>query len=596
MSLSATYTAFLASPSSSALADNASLHYITTLTTINDAPAIIRHFTVQEKLLKLKEHKLLSAIESTDGALCLDLQVTIEFIQGGGAYLPGLDDNFVSDRTVTFPMIHIVNFEAGKITQIRKYWDQASLLKQIDVIGARARNWPIRDGKDQIRLIAMSAATKPQSDAAEPPRGRTHDEVSARQRGTRKSTTSATNDPHASLALFENRQPEEAGKFESHPIASRAQSAKPPPRNMGELFVGEDPGTPTQHNAPSILKKAGSGNNFQPNRLFDEDGEPAPASMGVRTNFKKYDHFEFGENENTPKGREPVRNVNTKHQSQWDFEDFVTPEKTKPKILPGNQRSVGWSDDEVGISLEFNATVVNKLFAEPSTEERSPVHREVVHKPRRDADTHFEFKDDGTSDASQQRPTQTKGRQNNNNKGGLYSDHIMGGDLGNDFDTPKAKGDNKGPLNDTTHIKNDIRKKDFGAHWEMQDESPSGSNIPDSKLTQNQQKVLKTMDANWSNHEPTPQQGNIRISGNGMGGRSSTKQWSIFEEDPDESKKENAGIKSMGNGMGGRRGTTSLFEEEDPEDHSKRENLGKKSMSNGTGGRKGATSSFSWDF
>ncbi|KAL5387770.1 hypothetical protein PMIN04_011352 [Paraphaeosphaeria minitans] len=573
MSLSSTYTRFLANPSSSALADKASLHYITTLTTINDAPAILKHFTVQEKLLKQKEHKLLSAIENDDGALCVDLQVTIEFVQGGGAYLPGLDDNFVSDRTVTFPMVHIVNFEAGKITQIRKYWDQGSLLKQIEVIGARARNWPIRDGKDQIRLIATSAATEPQPDAPEPPRGRGQDEVSVRQRGTRQNTTNAMNDPHASLALFENRQPEVEGEFESHPIASRAQSAKPPPRNMGELFIGDQPGTPTSHNASSIPKKAGVGKNFKPNRLFDEDDEAAPTPGGIKTNSKKYDHFEFGHGEDTPRGSEPVRNVNKKHQSQWDFEDFVTPEKTKPKILPGNQRSVGWSDDE---------------------EEHSPVHREVVHKPRRDADTHFEFKDDGTSDANQQRPIQGKGRQGNN-KGGLYSDHIMGGDEGNDFDTPKAKGDNKGPR-DMTHVKNDERKKDFDAHWEMKDDSPGGRNIPDSKPTQNQQKVLKTMDANWGNYEPSPQQGKIRIAGNGMGGRSATKAFSLFEEDPDEAKKENAGIKSMGNGMGGRRGTTALFEEEDPEDHSKHAQMGKKSMSNSTGGRKGATSSFNWDF
>ncbi|KAL5401847.1 hypothetical protein PMIN06_010996 [Paraphaeosphaeria minitans] len=575
MSLSSTYTRFLANPSSSALADKASLHYITTLTTINDAPAILKHFTVQEKLLKQKEHKLLSAIENDDGALCVDLQVTIEFVQGGGAYLPGLDDNFVSDRTVTFPMVHIVNFEAGKITQIRKYWDQGSLLKQIEVIGARARNWPIRDGKDQIRLIATSAATEPQPDAPEPPRGRGQDEVSVRQRGTRQNTTNAMNDPHASLALFENRQPEVEGEFESHPIASRAQSAKPPPRNMGELFIGDQPGTPTSHNASSIPKKAGVGKNFKPNRLFDEDDEAAPTPGGIKTNSKKYDHFEFGHGEDTPRGSEPVRNVNKKHQSQWDFEDFVTPEKTKPKILPGNQRSVGWSDDE-------------------EQEEHSPVHREVVHKPRRDADTHFEFKDDGTSDANQQRPIQGKGRQGNN-KGGLYSDHIMGGDEGNDFDTPKAKGDNKGPR-DMTHVKNDERKKDFDAHWEMKDDSPGGRNIPDSKPTQNQQKVLKTMDANWGNYEPSPQQGKIRIAGNGMGGRSATKAFSLFEEDPDEAKKENAGIKSMGNGMGGRRGTTALFEEEDPEDHSKHAQMGKKSMSNSTGGRKGATSSFNWDF
>lgn len=91
----------------------------------------------------------------------------------------------------------------------------------------------------------------------------------------------------------------------------------------------------------------------------------------------------------------------------------------------------------------------------------------------------------------------------------------MGGDEGNDFDTPRAKGDNKGP-HEINHIKNDERKKDFGAHWEMKDDSPGGRNVPDSKLTQNQQKVLKTMDANWGNYEPSPQQGKIRISGNGM--------------------------------------------------------------------------------
>jgi hypothetical protein len=94
----------------------------------------------------------------------------------------------------------------------------------------------------------------------------------------------------------------------------------------------------------------------------------------------------------------------------------------------------------------------------------------------------------------------------------------MGGDLGNDFDTPKGapRGGTKGPLNDTNIIKNDIRKKDFGAHWEMKDDSPSGNKVPESHLTQNQEKVLKTMDANWGNYEPSPQQQKIRIAGNGM--------------------------------------------------------------------------------
>jgi hypothetical protein len=104
MSLRAKYQAFLASPTPDALSSNASLNYITTLTTINTPAAIAKHFTVQEKLLKKKAEKILNCIESSNG-LSLDVDTTLEFVSGGGAYLPGLDDNFVADRVVSFPMV-----------------------------------------------------------------------------------------------------------------------------------------------------------------------------------------------------------------------------------------------------------------------------------------------------------------------------------------------------------------------------------------------------------------------------------------------------------------------------------------------------------
>jgi len=104
MSLRDSYAAFLANPSSGALAANASLHYITTLTSIQDATAMIKHLSVQEKLLKKKAQKILDAVEGRH-ALSVDVDTTIEFQNGGGAYLPGLDDNFVADRTVTFPTV-----------------------------------------------------------------------------------------------------------------------------------------------------------------------------------------------------------------------------------------------------------------------------------------------------------------------------------------------------------------------------------------------------------------------------------------------------------------------------------------------------------
>jgi hypothetical protein len=104
MTLRDSYSRFLATPSTGALAENASLNYITTNTSISDATAIIKHLSVQDKLLKKTKQKILDAIEGSH-SLSVDVETTIEFNSGGGAYLPGLDDNFVADRTVTFPMV-----------------------------------------------------------------------------------------------------------------------------------------------------------------------------------------------------------------------------------------------------------------------------------------------------------------------------------------------------------------------------------------------------------------------------------------------------------------------------------------------------------
>ena len=106
MALRSMYEKYLASGGPEALNENAALHYIPTLTTINSSPAIVRHHTAQSKVLRKKLEKIVSCIEGDD-ALCLDVETTIEFLSGGGAYLPGLDDNFVADRIVTFPVVSI---------------------------------------------------------------------------------------------------------------------------------------------------------------------------------------------------------------------------------------------------------------------------------------------------------------------------------------------------------------------------------------------------------------------------------------------------------------------------------------------------------
>ena len=255
--------------------------------------------------------------------------------------------------------VHIVHFDKDqKILQVRLYWDQGSLLKQIDVIGARARNWPIRDGKDQTRLIASNAAAVAQPASAASSRPSTASRGREQERPA--SSRSATNDPHATLALFQprdvNQQTESS--FSNRPGAPRATSLKPAPRDYGELFAGAEAlpssGSPTQHRQTGIRVKSGGGQNFKPNRLFDRDTEEekvVATEMSIRTSSKKYDHFDMGidDDEATPKVRETTASTDkSKHSAQWGFDDFVTPEKPKTKILAQAVRHIGWSDDEVG--------------------------------------------------------------------------------------------------------------------------------------------------------------------------------------------------------------------------------------------------------
>lgn len=104
MTLTAQYQRFIASPSTEVLADGAVLSYIPTLTTLREPTAILKHLSAQAKQLKKKGEKVLNAIESSD-SVCLDIETTLEFVTSGGAYLPGLDDNFLADRVVSFPVV-----------------------------------------------------------------------------------------------------------------------------------------------------------------------------------------------------------------------------------------------------------------------------------------------------------------------------------------------------------------------------------------------------------------------------------------------------------------------------------------------------------
>ena len=107
MSLKAVYERFLADPNSAVLSPDVSLNYVTTTTAIQRADVVISHLSSQKRIVKRKSDKILNSIEG-QGSLCLDVETTLEFVSGGGAYLPSLDDNFLIDRLVTFPMVFLL--------------------------------------------------------------------------------------------------------------------------------------------------------------------------------------------------------------------------------------------------------------------------------------------------------------------------------------------------------------------------------------------------------------------------------------------------------------------------------------------------------
>ncbi|PQE24698.1 hypothetical protein CJF32_00006979 [Rutstroemia sp. NJR-2017a WRK4] len=559
MGLQAVYQQFLTAPNPSLLASDASLHYITTLTSVNGPAEIIKHINGQEHKLKKKEEKFLNVVDGGN-SIAAEIHTTIEFQTSGGSYLPGLDDNFLADRTVTFPIIHIVTFDTNnKIQQIRQNWDQGSLLKLIDVIGKSGRNWPIRDGKDQIQLIASSVKHSVVSDKPSTSNG-----SSERSRGN----SNATRDPHASLSLF---APREEVVQESLPaVVAPRSSAKPAPRNYHDLFVGNDSdGSPTtaQQDSPDrasrstsshkpAMAKAGATNKFAPSRLFDAQSEEdefqndaestdgKPKDPVYRPNPARYNHFDFTD---APEDEQPIRPLSKggkgtkgQHQSQWGFDDFVTPQKNVPtKVLRAAEvRHWGNSDDEVM---------------------DSPIKMKKMDKPRKDAQPHFEFQDDGTPKAERAIVGRPKG-QGQNNGLGLYRDPLLDSDEEEHINARVVPG--------LSNVKD--RRKDFDKHFEMTDDSPkvgAGENGNGVKVGGDRAKAVKMMDANWAaydsspvskpqqehgplsemtNRNEGPVQRGIMTMGDGMGGKKN-----VVSDELSENKK---GIATTGDGMGGKKG------------------------------------------
>ncbi|KAI1419448.1 hypothetical protein F5Y12DRAFT_777783 [Xylaria sp. FL1777] len=592
MALAAVYQQFLAAPNSSHLAENATLNYITTTTAFRGSSEILQHLTTLRKQINKKKGNVLSLVHGQN-AIAIEIETGLEFVTSGASYLPALDDNFLADRTVYFPIMHVVTFnDDGTILNIRQSWDQGALLKQLDIIGKTGRNWPIRDSKDQIRMIencaksaaGASASTQPSTTIPNHSRGK---------------STNALRDPHASLSLFESREEQEgtlasvisprggirprqrdfteilgdepddapsspsAGRHRSNsPSKTIAPRAGPRPRQrdfveiLGDEPVNNPESSETADDQPTggsaIAPKAGAGKNFQPSRLFETDeAEDQSSSLDdakspdrfYRPHPKKFNHFEFvdgSDPQDAPQADPTPRK--TKHTSQWSFDDFVTPAKFKPTKVLRHQEAHDW---------------------ETENGETSQIPPQG--KPRRDAETHFEFVDDGDAPADS-RPVRPRGATHNNGLG-LYQNNLYDED-----GKPVTSTEGQQPLGTITNLKD--RGRDFDAHWVMTD-NPSPDK-PQAKVTvsDDRKKAVKMMESNWAAYDESPVQKENK-SAAAMNG---------FKKNDDR------GISIGGDGMGGGKGSTRnwLFSDED-DTQTKRPVPGRRPPAAKTGG-------FNWDF
>lgn len=380
------------------------------------------------------------------------------------------------------------------------------------MIGARGRTWPIRDAKEQVRLLKSAASTISVPPPLAPSQGAAGDSARPSSPGKRH-----IKDPYAADSLFDllspskaeaektkdeekprpsspgkrhTRDPYAAGSLtellspgkgdSSEPVRPYAPSAaRPPPRQYGELFVADDEDA-VPKTAPKeekvIAPKAGS--KHQGNRIFEDD-DATEDRASYKTDPRKFSHFEIGGDNTGRELKEEPKRGKSRHQSQWDFSDFTTPQKPARREPTEEARSFGYGDEAEQIE--------------------SPPAKPHMPKPRRDAEVHFNMTDDNEEgeDGRVISSFQDRGQR-------LYQNRLF--DDENDEAVPAEKETNREALSVVGNNPN--RKKDFDPHWEMTDVSPAPSKTDRENVREiptDRAQSIKQMESSWEMYDQSPE-------------------------------------------------------------------------------------------
>lgn len=288
---------------------------------------------------------------------------------------------------------------------------------------------------------------------------------------------------------------------------------------MSELFAAghedNEPGSPKKvpvTSVPAPKGRSSTQQKFAPSRLFADDPDE-PAAVPYKSNPAKYNHFDIGDDTEydplqhhdsppKPKPAVPFRGKSAKHGPQWEFQDFYTPAKVVQKVR---------DNDVVHFSLanpENNPeTPAGRAAAKPRRDNEThfelrddgtPIERHPVHKARKDAETHFQFRDTDTPAPNRSaRPTSSAG-----DRMGLYTNNLYD-------ENEDSQPQEKAPLATITNSKG--RRNDFDSHWTMTDESPAGPKVNNENKHNggDHTKAVKMMDSQWDNEDQVTERARV---------------------------------------------------------------------------------------
>lgn len=338
-----------------------------------------------------------------------------------------------------------------------------------------------------------------------------------------------------------------------------------------------------------MAPKIGAGKNLPANRLFDKDSDApsdseSPDDGKAQTRFMKphptkYEHFSFTDGSDpadAPEAGVAFSDIKSKHRSQWDFQDFTTPQK--PKLGKSVRQPRHWGTDQ------------NDYDESPA----KPAPGMAGGRARRGADTQIELQDDGEDNERNQRAGAGHRGAMHNSGHGLYKNRNAA-----DEESESTQDVDPRALGNITNLKN--RHNDFEPHFGMTDDSPVNESFKASApVAEDRKKAVNMMQANWSTYDKSPSaqkenskpagdqekgpnsQG-IKTHGDGMG-NPKARDWT----------KTNAhgGIKLGGDGMGNSKGGRGWSIGDDSEEEKAQQS---RPVPGKTGAAQKAANNF-WDF